>query len=176
MLKKNAAIVLAALLLSAILLTTSGSTFQSARAQTNNTGGLFGTLANFRDQTVKGGNHVVDQITKGGAGFLNGIAASLPNTRVHFDTTYQDIVKDDKTGAGTQLKELYADFVNDSQLTYGLGEELTQIAQNNSAHVDSHTKQILSAIGTDLKGLALGSGKINSTSNSTGANNSTQSK
>jgi hypothetical protein len=156
------------LFLSAVLLTTGGSAFQSARAQTNNTGGLFGTLANFKDQIVKGGNHVADQIAKGGARFLNGIAASVPNARVHFDTTYQDIAKDDKTGAGTQLKELYADFVNDSQLTYGLGEELNQIAQNNSAHIDSHTKQMLSAIGTDLKAIALGSGKSNSTSNSTG--------
>lgn len=166
--KNNIAAVLAALLLSTVLFTTGAGAFQSVRAQTNNTGGLFGTLANFKDQIVKGGNHVADQIAKGGAGFLNGIAASVPNARVHFDTTYQDIVKDDKTGAGTQLKELYADFVNDSQLTYGLGEELNQIAQNNSAHIDSHTKQMLSAIGTDLKAIALGSGKSNSTSASTG--------
>jgi hypothetical protein len=97
------------------------------------------------------------------------LCAHLPNVKAHFGTTYQDIIKDDKTGAGTQLKQLYANFVNDSELAYGLGQELDQIAQNNSAHIDSHIKQILSAISTDLKDIAL-------RSNSTRANNSTNSK
>jgi hypothetical protein len=171
--KNNGGAVLAALFLSVILLTTSESAFQPARAQTNDTEGQFTTLANFKDQIVKGGNHVLDQITKGGAGFLNATAASLPNVRAHFGTTYQDIIKDDKTGAGTQLKQLYANFVNDSELAYGLGQELNQIAKNNSAHIDSHTKQILSAIGTDLKDIAL---RSNSTSIVTEVNNSTNSK
>jgi hypothetical protein len=175
MLKKNnaASAVLAALFLSAILLTASESASQPARAQTNNTGGPFTTSANFKDQIVKGGNHVLDQITKGGAGFLNATAANLPNVRANFGSTYQDIIKDDKAGAGTQLKQLYVNFVNDSELAYGLGQELNQIAQNNTAHIDGHTKQILSAIGTDLKDIAL---RSNSTSTGTGANNSTNSK
>jgi len=175
MLKKNnaAAAVFAALFLSAILLTTSENTFQPARAQTNNTAGLSITLGNFRDQIVKGGNHILDQIRKGGAGFLNATGANLPNVRVHFGSTYQDIIRDDKAGAGTQLKQLYANFVNDSELAYGLGQELDQIAQNNTAHIDGHTKQILSAIGTDLKDIAL---RSNSTITGTGANNSPNSK
>jgi hypothetical protein len=166
--KNNATAALAVLILSAVLLTTSGSANQPARAQTNNTGGLL-SASNFKDQIVKGGNHVMDEITKGGAGFLNATAAHLPNVKDHFGTTYQDIIKDDKTGAGTQLKQLYANFVNDSELAYGLGQELDQIAQNNSAHVDIHIRQILSAISTDLKDIAL-------RSNSTGAHNSTNSK
>ena len=83
--ENNAAAVLAALILSTILLTTSGGIFQPTRAQINNTGGLLST-SNFKDQIVKGGNHVMDQIIKGGAGFLNTTAASLPNVRAHFGT------------------------------------------------------------------------------------------
>ncbi|NAL77702.1 hypothetical protein DYY65_05560 [Nitrososphaera sp. AFS] len=75
----------AALILSAVLLMTSGCAYQPAKAQTDNTGGLFGA-SNFKDQIVKGGNHVMDQIIKGGAGFLNTTAASLPNVRAHFGT------------------------------------------------------------------------------------------
>jgi hypothetical protein len=104
---------------------------------------------------------------------LNATAVHLPNVEAHFGTTYQDIIKDDKAEAGTQLKQLYTNFVNDSELAYGLGQELDQIVQNNSAHIDNHTKQILSAIGTDLKDIAL---RSNSTNISTGANNSTTSK
>src|SRR5262249_50789706 len=143
------------------------------RAETNNTGGLSISLGNFRDQIVKGGNHILDQITKGGAAYLNATVANLPNVRANFGSTYQDIIKDDKAGAGTQLKQLYASFVNDTELAYGLGEELNLIAQNNSVHIDGHTKQILCAIGTDLKEIAL---RSNSTSTGTVANNSTNSK
>jgi hypothetical protein len=61
---------------------------------------------------------------------------------------------------------------------YGLGQEVSQIAQNNSAPMDSHSKQMLSAIGTDLKNIALNSQGVltNTTSNSPGASNSTVSK
>jgi hypothetical protein len=51
--------VFAALILSAVLLMTSGCAYQPARAQTDNTGGLLGT-SNFKDQIVKDGNHVMD--------------------------------------------------------------------------------------------------------------------
>lgn len=151
------------------------STFQLARAQTNSTG-LFGSSANFQNKIVKEGSHIVDQITKGGAGFLNSIAANITNARPHFDAIYQDIVKDNKTGADTQLKQLYAHFFNDSETAYGLGQELNQLAQSKSAQIDSHTKQIIAAIGTDLKDIALGYGKSNSTSNTTGVSNSTKLK
>jgi hypothetical protein len=63
---------------------------------------------------------------------LNATAVHLPNVEAHFGTTYQDIIKDDKAEAGTQLKQLYTNFVNDSELAYGL-------VQNNSAHIDNHT-------------------------------------
>jgi hypothetical protein len=39
------------------------SIFQPARAQTNNAGGLL-SASNFKDQIIKGGNHVMDEITK----------------------------------------------------------------------------------------------------------------
>jgi hypothetical protein len=165
------AAVLTTLILSTVLFTIGASSSQSARAQSNNmhrTANLLGNFANFGDQVVKGGGHIADQITKGGAAFLATIAASVPNVRAHFDSTYQDIAKGDQAGAGTQLQQLYANFVNDSETVYGLGQEISQIAQNNSAHFDSHTKQILSGIGVDLKDIALGSSKSNSTSNATG--------
>jgi hypothetical protein len=60
--KNNAIAVLAALILSAVLLATR-SIFQPARAQTNNAGGLL-SASNFKDQIIKGGNHVMDEITK----------------------------------------------------------------------------------------------------------------
>lgn len=173
--KHHTAALLVAFVVSGALLTTGAGAFQSARAQTNSTG-LFGTLASFKDQIVKGGSHIADQVTKGGVGFLSTIAANVPNVRVHFDTTYQDMVKNDKTGEGTQLKQLYANFLNDSETVYGLGQELNQLAQSKSTQTDSHTKQIISAVGTDLKNIALGSGKSNSTGNNSTLTNSTKTK
>jgi hypothetical protein len=158
-----------------LLLTTGTSATQPAKAQTTVGENMLGGLTNLRDQIVKGGNHVVDQITKGGIGFLTAIGSSVPNVRVHINTAYQDMVKGNTTGAGTELKELNANFLNDSSLVYGLGQEVSQIAQNTSAHIDGHAKQMLSAIGADLKNIALNSEGVraNSTSNSTGASNST---
>jgi hypothetical protein len=171
-------ILIVALLFSAVLLTTGTSATQPAKAQTTVGENMLGGLTNLRDQIVKGGNHVVDQITKGGIGFLTSVGSSVPNARVHINAAYQDIVKGDSARAGTELKELNANFLNDSSLVYGLGQELSQIAQNTSAPMDSHSRQMLSAIGTDLKNVALNSEGVraNSTSNSTGASNSTVSK
>jgi hypothetical protein len=73
-------------------------------------------------------------------------------------------------GYRTELKKLYANFLNDSETVDGLGQGLSQIAQNNSVHIDSHTKQLLSAVGVDLREIALGSRKSNSTTNGTGVN------
>ena len=88
------------------------------------------------------------------------------------------MAKGNTAGAGTEVKQLNANFLNDSSLVYGLGQEISRIAQNNSAPMDSHSKQMLSAIGTDLKNIALNSEGVraNSTSNSTGDSNSTVSK
>jgi hypothetical protein len=161
-----------------MLLTTGTSITQSAKAQTTLGQNMLGELTNIRDQIVKGGNHVVDQITKGGIGFLTSVGASVPNERVYINAAYQDMAKGNTAGAGTEVKQLNANFLNDSSLVYGLGQEISRIAQNNSAPMDSHSKQMLSAIGTDLKNLALNSEVVraNSTINSTGASNSTVSK
>jgi paraquat-inducible protein B len=161
-----------------MLLSTATTGIQSAKAQTTVGENVLGSLTNVKDQIVKGGNHIVDHITKGGIGFLTSVSSSLPNLRVHINTAYQDMVKGDSAGTGTELKELNADFINDSSLVYGLGQEVSQIAQNNSAPMDSHSKQMLSAIGTDLKNIALNSQGVltNTTSNSPGASNSTVSK
>lgn len=170
------AILIIALLLSTMLLSTATTGIQSAKAALSES--VVGALTNLHDQIVKGGNHVVDQITKGGIGFLTSVAASVPNERVYINAAYQDMAKGNTAGAGTELKQLNANFINDSSLVYGLGQEVSLIAQNNSAPMDSHSKQMLSAIGTDLKNLALTSQGVraNSTSNSTGASNSTVSK
>jgi hypothetical protein len=86
------------------------------------------------------------------------------------------IIEGNTAGAGTELKELNASFLNDSSLVYGLGQKLSQIAQNTSG--SSHSRQMLYAIGTDLKNVALDSEAVgtNSTSNSTRASNATASK
>lgn len=62
--------IVAALILSTALLTTSTSGLQFANAQTTVGENMLGGLTSLRDQIVKGGNHVIDQITKGGIGFL----------------------------------------------------------------------------------------------------------
>ena len=172
----NPAILIVALLLSTMLLSTATTGIQSAKAALGES--IVGGLTNLNDQIVKGGNHVVSQITKGGIGFLTSLGASLPNERVYINAAYQDMAKGNTAGAGTELKQLNANFLNDSSLVYGLGQEISRIAQNNSAPMDSHSKQMLSAIGTDLKNVALNSEGVraNSTSNSTGASNSTVSK
>jgi hypothetical protein len=161
------------------MLVTTGTTItQSAKAQSSVGENILGGLTNIKDQILKIGNHVVDQITKGGIGVLTPLIANLPNERVYINAAYQDMVKGDTAGAGTELKGFNANFLNDSGLVYGLGQELSRIAQNNSASMDSHSKQMLSTIGTDLKNIALNSEGVraNSTSNSTGASNSTMSK
>jgi len=159
--------IVAALILSTALLTTSTGVLQFANAQTTVGGNMLGGLTSLREQIVKGGNHVIDQITKGGIGFLTAVGSNIPNVRVHVDRAYQDIIKGNTAGAGTELKELNANLLNDSRLIYGLGQELSQIAQNTS--VSSHSRQMLSAIGTDLKNVALNSegAGTHSTSNST---------
>lgn len=174
----KSAILVVVLLVSTILLTTGASITQSAKAQPTVGENFLGGLTNLRDHIVKGGNHVVAQITKGGIGFLTSLGANLPNERVYINAAYQDMAKGDTAGAGTELKQLNANFLNDSSLVYGLAQEISLIAQNNSAPMDSHSKQVLSTIGTDLKNLALSSEGVgaNSTSNSTGASNSTVSK
>lgn len=175
--KKSATLVVV-LLVSTMLLTTGTSITQSAKAQTTVGQNMLGGLTDLRDQIVKGGNHVVDQITKGGIGFLTSLGANLPNERVYINAAYQDMAKGNISGASTELKQLNANFLNDSSLVYGLGQEISRIAQNNSAPMDSHSKQILSAIGTDLKNVALSAEGVraNATGNSTGASNSTVSK
>ena len=167
------AILIVALLLSTMLLSTATTGIQSAKAALSES--VVGALTNLNDQIVKGGNHVVDQITKGGIGFLASLGANLPNERVYINAAYQDMAKGDTAGAGTELKQLNANFLNDSSLLYGLGQEISRIAQNNSAPMDNHSRLLLSAIGTDLKNLALNSVgmRANSTSNTTGASNST---
>ncbi|MFZ0894622.1 MAG: hypothetical protein WAZ77_08985 [Candidatus Nitrosopolaris sp.] len=170
------AILIVALLLSTMLLSSTTTVIQSAKAALGDS--VLGGLTDLNSQIVNAGNHVVSQIAKGGLGFLTSVGSSLPNVRVHINTAYQDIVKGDSAGARTELNELNANFLNDSSLVYGLGQQLNQIAQNNSAPMDSHSRQILSAIGTDLKYVALTSEGVraNSTSNSAGASNSTVSK
>lgn len=161
--KINNATVFAALLLSTVLIMTVATTFQLVNAQSNLGGSLFGNLTNVRDQIVKGGNNVAHQISKGGVGLLPAFGAAA-----HLNAAYRDTVKADYAGARTELKKLYANFLNDSETVDGLSQELSQIAQNNSVNIDSHTKQLLSAVGVDLREIALGSGNYNSTTNGTG--------
>ena len=54
--------------------------------------------------------------------------------------------------------------LNDSSLLFGLGHRISQITQNSSASIDSHSKQVLSAIGADLKNLGFNMEGIRSNS------------
>jgi|GEM_PF-1292600 hypothetical protein len=171
----KSAIIVVALLSSTMLLSTATTAIQSAKAALGEN--ILGGLTNFSDQIVKGGNHVVTQIAKGGAGFLKSAAAfvGIHNIQLHINAANQDLAKNNTTGASSELKQIDKALLNDSSLTYGLGQRINQIAQNNSAPMDNHSRLLLSAIGTDLKNLALNSVgmRANSTSNTTGASNST---
>ena len=65
-------ILIVALLLSTMLLSTATTVIQSAKVAIGET--ILGGLTNLNDQIVKGGNHVVNQIAKGGTGFLTSVA------------------------------------------------------------------------------------------------------
>jgi hypothetical protein len=147
-------ILIVALLLSTMLLSTATTIIQSAKAALGET--ILGGITNLNDQIVKGGNHVVDQIAKGGAGFLKSAAAfvGIRNIQLHINAANQDLAKNNTTG---ELKQIDKALLNDSSFTYGLGQRINQIAQNNSAPMDNHSRQLLTAIGTDLKNLALNS-------------------
>src|SRR5437899_12110979 len=103
---KKSAILVVVLLVSTMLLTTGTSITQSAKAQTTAGQNMLGELTNLRDQIVKGRKHVVDQINKGGSGFLTSVVASLPNEIVYINAAYQDMAKGNTTGAATELQQL----------------------------------------------------------------------
>jgi hypothetical protein len=80
------------------------------------------------------------------------------------------LAKRNTLGASLELKQIDKGLLNDSSLMYGLGQRIAQIAQNNSAAIDSHSREQLSAIGADLKNLALNSvgTRANSSNSTTG--------
>lgn len=161
-------------LLSILLPGTATTVLQPAKAALGET--MLGGLTNLGDQIVKGGNHVVSQITKAGVGFLKSAAAfvGIHNIQLRINAANQDLAKNNVTGATSELKQLDKALLNDSSLTYGLGQRLSQIAQNNSAGIDSHSREQLSAIGNDLKNLALNS--VGTKANSTSTSNLTVTK
>jgi hypothetical protein len=137
-------------------------------------------LTNLGDQIVKGGDQVVNQIAKGGVGFLKSAASfvSLHDIQLHINAANQDLAKSNNAGVASELKQADKALKNDSSLMYGIGQRISQIAQNNSAPMDSHSREQLSALGTALKNLALNSEGVraNSTRNTAGASNFTVSK
>jgi hypothetical protein len=157
----RSSVVIAALLLSSLMVSTSaigGAGFlQSAKAQTTAGEQILGGLTNLRDQIVKGGNHVADQITKGGLAGLKSAAAfvGIHNVQLYINSANKDLAKGNSSGAVSDLKRVDKALVNDSSLMYGLGQRISQLAQNSSAISDSHSRDQLAAIGTDLKNLAL---------------------
>lgn len=165
-------VLLGALVLSSVMVSTNGGVIQSAKAQTTVGGQILSGLTNLGDQVVKGGNHIADQATKGGHGFLKSAAAfvGIHNIQLRINEENKDVAKRNTSGAVSELNQIDKALVNDSSLTYGLGQRISQLAQNSSAITDSHSREQLSAIGTDLKNLALNSvgAKANSTSGTTG--------
>jgi len=136
-------------------------------------------LTNLGDQIVKGGDQVVNQIAKGGVGFLKSAASfvSLHDIQLHINAANQDLAKSNNAGVASELKQADKALKNDSSLMYGLGQRISQIANSSSA-MDSHSREQLSAISNDLKNLALNSEGVraNSTRNTAGASNFTVSK
>jgi hypothetical protein len=105
------------------------------KAKTTAVNKSFGGLTNLRDQTVKGGNHVEDQIAKRGLGFLKSAAASLGIHKVQFyiNSANKDLAKGNTSGAASDLQRVDKALVNDTSLMYGLGQRISQLAQNSSA-------------------------------------------
>ena len=98
--------------------------------------------------------------------------------QLHINAATQDLAKSNNDGVASELKQANKALKNDGSLMYDLAQRISQIAQNNSAPMDSHSRERLSALGTTLKNLALNSEGVraNSTSNTAGASNSTVSK
>jgi hypothetical protein len=168
----KSAVLLGALLLSSVMVSANAGVIQSAKAQTTVGGQMLSGLTNLGDQVVNGGNHIADQISKGGLGFLKSAAAfvGVHNIQLRINEENQDLAKGNTAGAVSALNEIDKALVNDSSLVYGLGQRISQLAQNSSAITDSNSREQLSAIGTDLKNLALNSvgAKASSTSGTTG--------
>jgi hypothetical protein len=168
----KSAVLLAALLLSSVMVSTNAGVIQSAKAQTTVGGQIISGFTNLGDQVVKGGNNVAAQITKGGLGFLKSAAAfvGIHNVQLRINEENKDLAKGNTSGAVSELNQIDKVLVNDSSMMYGLGQRISQLAQNSSAITDSNSREQLSAIGTDLKNLALNSvgTKVNSTSGTTG--------
>jgi hypothetical protein len=167
----KSSVLLGALLCYLVMVSTNAGAIQSAKAQTTVGGQALSGLTNLGDLVVKGGNHVTDQITKGGLDFLKSATASvgIHNIQVRINEENQDLATGNMSQAVSELNEIDKALVNDSSLTYGLGQRISQLAQNSSAITDSHSREELSAIGTDLKNLALNSvgAETNSTSGTT---------
>ena len=117
---------------------------------------------------------------KGGVGFLKSAASfvGLHYMQLHINAANQDLAKSNNAGVFSELKQANKALKNDGILMYGLGQRISQIAQNNSASMHSHSREQLSVLGTTLKNLALNCEGVraNSTSNTAGASNSTVSK
>src|SRR5947208_12192020 len=137
-------ILIVALLLSTMMLGTVTSAVQSAKAALGEN--ILGGLTNLGDQVVKGGNHVVDQIAKGGLGFLKSAAAfvGIHNIQLRINEENQDLTKGNTAGAVSALNEIDKALVNDSSMMYGLGQRISQLAQNSSAITDSNSREQLS--------------------------------
>ena len=167
----KSSVLLGALLCYLVMASTNAGVIQSAKAQTTVGGQALSSLTNLGDLVVKGGNHVTDQITKGGLGFLKSAAASvgIQDIQVLINEGNRDLAKGNISETVSELNEIDKALVNDSSLTYGLGQRISQLAQNSSAITDSHSREELSVIGTDLKNLALKSvgAETNSTSGTT---------
>ncbi len=126
------------------------------------------------------GDQVVNQIGKGGVGFLKSAASfvGLYYIQLHINAANRDLAKSNNAGGALKLKQVNMALKNDGSLMYGLGQRISQVARNNSAPMHSHSREQLSALGTTLKNLALASEGVraNSTSNTAGASNSKVSK
>jgi hypothetical protein len=140
----RSSVVIVALLLSSLIISTStgrSRVFCSLPCQSTNNRSeqILGGLTNLRDQTVKRGNHVEDQIAKRGLGFLKSAAASLDIHKVQFyiNSVNKDLAKVNTSGAVSDLQRVDEALVNDSSLMYGLRQRISQLAQNSSAISDS---------------------------------------
>lgn len=61
--------------------------------------------------------------------------------QLHINAASQDLAKSNNAGVASKLKQANKALKNDGSLMYGIGQRISQIAQINSAPMDSHSRE-----------------------------------
>ena len=166
--------ILTALVGGTLLLTVGLTSAAIANAQPATIGGQMLTGASqLRDQIIGGGQHLVNEASKGGLAFLKGLGTitGIHDVEIHINAARQDLASGNTATASTELNKADMALKNDSITISGLGQEVTAIAQNKSVSLNDNTRSLLSTLGNDLSSISLQMEGVNMTSS--GVNNPT---